>query len=373
MSKGNKQFDGLSAFGVSEKAEVSNENGGTYDDFEYPIVDNETEEESSEEEEEEASKEEPSKEENNSKDTLEEEEDISSLEDTDNLSVEDLDSIEGDITGYVQEKLYEELGWEFGEEAEKLTSVKDLVNYMKSLVEENSVPQYANDDIKALNEFVANGGRLQDYFSNLIVDVDLEKVNVDKKADQIAVLRALYKEQGLTDDKINRRIDRFDETGILQEEAEDGLESLKKIQEKKTKKRLEEQKSIKESQEKQQQKFVTNVMSTIKSLDEIYPGVNLTVAEKEKLTKDILNIDNDGYSRYQKKYHESPELNLIRSAYLTLYGEKILSKLDKKANTNATKKLKNSLNTIKTKKTKSDTFSRHKSGSGFNPLSAFGS
>src|SRR4030043_1136607 len=58
----------------------------------------------------------------------------------------ELSEFEPDITKFFQDKLGEELGWEF-DENEKFESVKDLVDYMRGAVEEASKPTFANEEI----------------------------------------------------------------------------------------------------------------------------------------------------------------------------------------------------------------------------------
>lgn len=361
MSKKEKEFDGLDIFDPNMKT-VSDD---PYDGKDYPIVDeNQDEEEGLDESEQQDEKGKPNVKETEDVENDDEKEGVEGTEeeveesnddsDTDDMTDEDLKSIESPITNFVKAELHKELGWEFSDD-DKIESVKDLVEYMQELVEESAKPVYASPEIEKLNEYVLQGGKLEDYFKATASDVDISKLNINKKSDQITILRTLYKEQGMSEDKISRRIDRYDETGVLEEEAEDGLEALEKLQAKKAEKLLQEQQKISEQRQEQQQKFYTNVTNTIQSIKskDLY-GVEPSKVEREALIKDIFQTDNEGLTRYQREYAKNPELNLIRSAYAVLYGDKIPNKLDKKATTKAVRNLKDSLKTVKTKKTKSD-------------------
>src|SRR5690606_16678808 len=98
----------------------------------------------------------------------------------------DLSEVEPEISQFIQEKLAEELGWEFDED-DKFNSVKDVVAFLKEVVETNSQPQFANDELSKLNDFVANGGDIKDYIKVSKGEVDLESADLTNESNQKSV------------------------------------------------------------------------------------------------------------------------------------------------------------------------------------------
>jgi hypothetical protein len=256
--------------------------------------------------------------------------------------------LEPDITAVVQEKLFDRLGWELTED-DKLDSVGDLVDYMEKIVEANSKPEYASDEISELNEFVKNGGKLQDYF-NVQGEIDLDSVDLSVEFNQKAVLKETLKERGMADAQIDKKISRYEETGILEDEALEAKDYLKKVRDTKADRLLEEQKVLKEQTEKQQQKFYEDVASNIDALENVR-GVKVTQAKKNKLKDALLKVGNDGQTLYQKKYQENLIKNFIESAFFTLEEDALIKDMQRQAESKATKNLKNKLET-KTKRGK---------------------
>ena len=76
------------------------------------------------------------------------------------------------------DSLSEQLGWSDVEDEDKPKTAEDLIEYFKDVIEENSVPQYASEEVEKLDEFVRNGGNLKDYFS-IDADIDLDNIEVE--------------------------------------------------------------------------------------------------------------------------------------------------------------------------------------------------
>src|SRR3972149_3851778 len=51
------------------------------------------------------------------------------------------------------EEEYEKVGWKY-EKDEKPKSVEELIDYMQGVIDNNSQPRFANDDVKEINEYV---------------------------------------------------------------------------------------------------------------------------------------------------------------------------------------------------------------------------
>lgn len=283
--------------------------------------------------------------------TLEESVEVEDKEgSTENTSSEttdyDLKEAEPEVAAFLQERLYEKLGWAFEEGEEKLQSIDAVVDYMQSLVEENSKPEFASSEIEELNNFVADGGNVKNYFETKYAgNFDIESADIEDPLVQARVIKELYKEQGHTEDKIKKRLERLEDTGMLEEEARDSKEILVEMREKKAKKLLVEQQNLQKEAEKQQQKLYEDVANSIRSTKEIL-GVPISQIEKEKLIKDIFIPGQDGRTNYQRKYQSSID-NLIKSAFFTMYEDKLAQKVNTKATSEAATSLKKKLQTVK--------------------------
>ena len=266
----------------------------------------------------------------------------------------DLAEFEPDIAKFFQDKLGEELGWEFDEE-EKFKSVKELVDYMKGVVEESSRPIYANEEIEKLNEFVTNGGKLEDYYKVLKPGgIDVDTLDINSDADLKLAIREKLILQGNKEDRIKKIISRYEDNDILHEEGEDAVEFLKDYKTQNSQRLLEDARNKAEQVKLQQQKFYSTVESNIKSLENIR-GIKISSKDKQDLLDYIFKPDSEGITKYQRDYMTDVR-NLIESAYFTKQGDKLISTAKKTGTSDAYKDLHQKLKANKGK--------RHSGGAG---------
>jgi hypothetical protein len=239
----------------------------------------------------------------------------------------------------------ENLGWEFDEDEEKPKTVEELIDYITDVIEENSTPEFASDDVKAINEYVANGGDIEKYFSVVNTEIDYDDIDLDDVSVQKSVLKEFLKEKGHSDKMIQKKLDKYEEAGILQDEAEDAAEEMKIIKEEKKKALLETQKKNHEAYIKQQQNFYNSVVKEIEDLKDIR-GIKIPKEDKKQLLNYIFKLDSDGRSQYQKDYAKTNR-NLIESAYFTMKGDKLLSAAKQSGESSAIKKFKSTLSSTK--------------------------
>jgi hypothetical protein len=262
----------------------------------------------------------------------------------------DIGEVEPELSAFIQEKLYNKFGWELKDDEKKFESTDDVVDFISKVIEENSVPEFANEEIATLNEFVSNGGKLKDYYTQMYSGVDIDNINLDSEANQILTIRESLSVQGQNQDKISKRIERYKDTGILKDEAEEAVEFLKGYRKENSEKLLQEQQKIQEGVQKQQQKFVTDVQSYVNSLKDI-KGISLNQSDKRAILEYSLRPDGDGKTKYQKEYANSLIKNFVESVFFTMKGDKLISDLSKKAGSKAAIDLKKKLET-KTKRMK---------------------
>ena len=260
----------------------------------------------------------------------------------------DLTEFEPDITNFFQDKLSEELGWEF-EEGEKFKSVKELVDFMKTVVDESSKPVYANEEIEKLNKFVTDGGKLEDYYKKAQPGgIDVGLLDATKDSDAKIAVREKLRLQGYNDEKIKKALSRYEDNGVLIEEGEDAVEFLKEYKTTSQKKLLEDTENSAVESRKQQQKFYSAVETNIKGLDTIR-GIKISDRDKKDLLDYIFKPDSEGLTKYQREYMSDVK-NLIESAYFTKQGDQLISSAKKAATSDAYKDLHQKLKANKGKR-----------------------
>lgn len=272
-------------------------------------------------------------------------EDIEDTEEETENEDEDTEEINENETTVVSgffDSLSEKLGWEDIEDEEKPKTVEDLIDYFQNVIEENSVPQYASEEVAQLDEFVKNGGNLKDYFQ-IDGELDIDDINIeDDEVNQKLVLKEFLKEKGFSSKSIEKKLTKYEEAGLLEDEAADALESLKEIREEKKQQLLEEQKKTAELNRKKQQDYFNSVVNEIKGLDNIR-GVKIPEKDKKTLLEYIFKPTADGMTQYQKDWSKSVK-NLLESAYFTMKGDTLLKAAKTEGSNKAISKFKDSLN-----------------------------
>lgn len=235
----------------------------------------------------------------------------------------------------------EKLNWEFEEDEDKPKSVDELINYFQNVIEENSKPEYSSEEVEALDNFVKQGGDLKKYLT-IDAELDLDDIDIEDETNQKLVVKQLLKEKGFSTKKIDKLVSRYEEAGLLEDEAQDALEDLKEIKEEKKKQLLEDQKKAYQIQLQRQQQFYDNVVSEIKGLKNIR-GITVPEKDKKVLMDYILKPDTDGKTKYQKDYAKGGVKNLIESAYFTMNADKLIEAAKREGNNSAIDKFRRSL------------------------------
>lgn len=251
------------------------------------------------------------------------------------------DEDDSELVGNFFDAMSEELGWEFEEGDEKPKNVPELINYFKTVIEENSKPDFASEEIEALDAYVKQGGDLRKYLQ-IDAELDLEDIDLDEEANQKAVVKMWLKEKGFSSKQIEKKISKYEDAGLLEDEAQDAIEDLKEIREQKKEQLLKEQEKAHKQYQEQQRAFYTNVVDEIKGLKNIR-GIAIPEKDKKVLIDYILKPDADGRTKYQKDYAKGGVKNLIESAYFTMNADKLLEAAKREGNNKAVERFRNSL------------------------------
>lgn len=267
------------------------------------------------------------------------------------------DNNEENVVTNFFDAMAEKLNWEFEEDEDKPKSVDELINYFQNVIEENSKPEYSSEEVEALDNFVKQGGDLKKYLT-IDAELDLDDIDIEDEANRKLVVKQLLKEKGFSTKKIDKLVSRYEEAGLLEDEAQDALEDLKEIKEERKKQLLEDQKKAYREQLQRQQQFYDNVVSEIKGLKNIR-GITVPEKDKKVLMDYILKPDTDGKTKYQKDYAKGGVKNLIESAYFTMNADKLIEAAKREGNNSAIDKFRRSLksSSITTKSRKQATSS----------------
>ncbi len=326
----NVNADDFESLDDEELEDIKNNNIEVKNNKENPVEEDTEEEEIEEEDIEDKPKRKPGrprKEETIEEETEEEEE----VEDNNEENV---------VTNFF-DAVAEKLNWEFEEGEDKPKNVDELINYFQNVIEENSKPEYSSEEVEALDNFVKQGGDLKKYLT-IDAELDLDDIDIEDEANQKLVVKQLLKEKGFSTKKIDKLVSRYEEAGLLEDEAQDALEDLKEIKEEKKKQLLEDQKKAYQIQLQRQQQFYDNVVSEIKGLKNIR-GITVPEKDKKVLMDYILKPDTDGKTKYQKDYAKGGVKNLIESAYFTMNADKLIEAAKREGNNSAIDKFRRSL------------------------------
>lgn len=240
------------------------------------------------------------------------------------------------------EVLSEKMGWDLTDEDEVPQTPEELVEYFQQVIEDNSVPQYASEEVEALDNFVRNGGNIRDYLQ-IDAEIDLENIDItEDEGNQKLVLREFLKEKGYNSKQIDKKLTKYEDAGLLEDEAEDALEALKEIREDKKQQLLKNQEKQAKERMARQQQYFNSVVNEIKGMDSIH-GVKIPEKEKRVLIEYIFKPDADGQTQFHKDWSKSVK-NLIETAYFTKYGDQLMKAAKTEGSNAAIDKFKNSLN-----------------------------
>lgn len=263
------------------------------------------------------------------------------LDSEDGLDSEEVTEEEVQGVGMFFDAFAEALNWDV-EEEDKPKSINDLIDYIGDMVEQNSTPQYADDRVAQLDQYIKNGGRFEDFYNGMSQRVSYDSMDMEDESNQKAVVRDYMKLQGFNDEQINRRIERFEDADMLEDEANDAVAMLKNIQEQQLQQAAEEQERMRVAQEERARQFMTDLNSSIASLNNIR-GIAVPKEDRKKLLDYITRTDADGLTQYQKDFNQNMVNNLIESAYFTMKGDSLLGEARRNGQTSASSKLRTML------------------------------
>ena len=259
----------------------------------------------------------------------------------DNEDEEKIDPTESKQIGVFFDAFAEAANWDV-DEKDKPTSVEGLVKYMEEVVDQNSKPTYADERIEQLDQYVKNGGKFEDFYQDQQKGLTYESIDLEDETNQKTAVRDYYKLQGLTDDQISRKIERYEDADMLEDEATDAVEYLKKYQSERLEEAKAQQEAQKQAYAKQTEEFMSNLNQSVGSLDNIR-GISVPKEDRKALLDYITKTDAEGLTQYQKDFNGNLINNLLESAYFTMKGDALLGEAKRSGQTSAASKLRTML------------------------------
>lgn len=255
--------------------------------------------------------------------------------------IDNQDDLEPQLITNFFDAIAERLNWSDVEDEDKPKDVDSLIDYFQKVIEEDSKPTYASEEMENLDNFVKQGGELSKYLK-IEQEFDLDNIDLEDENNQKSIVKLLLREKGFNEKQIDKKIQKYEDAGLLEDEAEDALEDLKEIKEQKKEQLLAEQKRTFEEYKQRQQDFYNSVTNEIKDLKNIR-GIAIPEKDKKVLIDYILKPDSDGKTKYQKDYAKDSIKNLIESAYFTMNADKLIEAAKREGSNTAINKFKNSL------------------------------
>ena len=252
----------------------------------------------------------------------------------------DADLIEAQQVGLLFDAIGDKLGWNMDEidEKDRPLNTEALADYFADVVKQNSVPEYADERIQALDAYVKQGGKFEDFYKMQQEAINLEGIDLEDENNQKAVVREFMQRAGYTDEQINKKITRYEDSDVLYDEAEDALGRLKDIRQHEVEEATRQQEEYARQQEEQSRAFFNEVSKDIQDLTNIR-GINVPKEDRKALFDYIFKVDQTGMSQYQKDFNKNLSKNLIESAYFTMKADSLLSTAKRDGESSATEKL----------------------------------
>lgn len=265
-------------------------------------------------------------------------------EPADSTEPTEADVIEAQQVGLLFDAIGTSLGWNLDDidEKDRPLNTDDLAKYFADVVEQNSVPKYADERIQALDEYVKQGGKFEDFYAKQQEALTVDGIDLEDENNQKAVVREFMRYSGYNDEQINKKIARYEDSDVLYDEAEDALGRLKEIRQREVEEATRQQEALAKQQEEQSREFFNTVSKDIQGLTNIR-GINVPKEDRKALFDYIFKLDQNGQSQYTKDFNKNLSKNLIESAYFTMKADSLISTAKRDGESSAAEKLRNLL------------------------------
>ena len=155
---------------------------------------------------------------------------------------------------------------------------------------------------------------------------------------QKSVVRDLLLKSGWSEERVNKKVQRYEDTGVLFEEAEEALSSLVEAQKQEKEMYVQQQKQEQQQRIQAHEKWLVDLKDHIGNKEEILPGFKLSPRDKDNLYKGITKLDRQGKNEIMRLREQDPEFDL-KIAYLATVLKWDFSAFERQSTTKSTRKL----------------------------------
>jgi len=163
---------------------------------------------------------------------------------------------------------------------------------------------------------------------------------------QKMLVRDLLVKSGWSEERITRKLNRYEDSGVLKEEAEEALASLKEIQKAEKTHLIQKQKEDQKQRIQAHEQWLEDLNDHIGKKEEILPGFALSPKDKTNLYKGITKLDKNGKNEIMRMREKDPEFDL-KIAYLATVLKWDFSAFERQSTTKSTRKLANAIKSTK--------------------------
>lgn len=218
---------------------------------------------------------------------------------------------------------------------------------------DNKVTEYKDnmpEEIKYLLDNYEQGVNLYDLINMSANEQSYETIAEDSLKDNNSMQRMLVKDllsrSGWSEERVKRKLDRYEDTGVLLEEAEDALSSLKEMQKQEKENLIQTQKQEQKQRITAHESWLTELNDHISTKEEILPGFQLSPKDKDNLYKGITKLDKQGKNEIMRMREKDPEFDL-KIAYLATVLKWDFSAFERQSTTKSTRKLADAIKSTK--------------------------
>ena len=177
-----------------------------------------------------------------------------------------------------------------------------------------------------------------------------ESISVEnlEKSDALQrnVVRDLLVKTGWSEERANKKIQRYEDAGVLHEEAEEALSSLVEMQKREKEQFVENKKREQQQKIEAHEKWLVDLKDHISKKEEILPGFKLSPRDKDNLYKGITKLDRQGKNEIMRLREKDPEFDL-KIAYLATVLKWDFSAFERQSTTKSTRKLADAIKSTK--------------------------
>jgi len=160
------------------------------------------------------------------------------------------------------------------------------------------------------------------------------------------LVKDLLLKSGWSEERANKKLQRYEDTGVLFEEAEEALSSLVQFQKQQKEQYVQQQKQEQQQRIQAHEKWLGDLKDHIGKKEEILPGFKLSPKDKDNLYKGITKLDKSGKNEIMRMREKDPEFDL-KIAYLATVLKWDFSAFERQSTTKSTRKLADAIKSTK--------------------------